>query len=87
MASLDQAVTAVPTPLAGVVEGTEYAIQNGGAVTVFAAVAAAAPDTSKRTFSAAPGRWLYQTAGVGESIFVWTSPDAVGVWVAYEESS
>ena len=88
MASRSQVVTAAPTALAGIVEGTKYAVQNLGATPICIAVAAMAPAAKFRTFSINPGGFRYPTAGSGESVYIWEpGGDPRGSAVAYEEES
>lgn len=82
MATSSQAVTAVPTALAGTVADTRYAVQNKGASAVTIAVAAGRPAAdSDATFAIPPGAFGYPQPAVGESIWVWGAP---GAKVAYE---
>lgn len=87
---MQQAVTAVPTALAGVSAGTKYFLRNESIYPLLVAIQAAAPeaDTADR-FSVggkdSDNRDLYPTADTGESIWVW-SRDGSGS-VVYVESN
>ena len=83
MATRSQDVTAAPTALAAVAEGTQYSVQNLSSSPISLAVAAVAPSAGDRAFAIQPLAFQYPTAAAGESIFIWGSDGAV----AYEESS
>lgn len=83
MATKFQDVTAAPTVLAGIVEDTQYSVQNLAPSPISLVVAAVAPGAGDRAFSIEPLAFLYPTAAAGESIYIWGS----GEFVAYEESA
>lgn len=81
-----QNATATPAPLAGIVEGRQYTVQNLTANPVRILVSDTAPDADAEGFVLSKYQFGYPKAGPGESVYVWRDGRADSR-VIYTESS
>ena len=86
MGTIIQDVTETPAPLAGIVEGRQYTVQNITANPVRLIVSDTAPDADAEGFILGQREFGYPKAGPGESVFVWRDGRADSR-VIYTESS
>ncbi len=86
MGTIIQSVTETPAPLAGIVEGLVYSVQNIGPNPVRLIVSDTAPDADAEGFILGRREFGYPKAAKGEAVYVWRDGRADSR-VIYTESS